>query len=257
MISSQIPMLIWYNQIKGDVMNINEIEKNNNLRANEVTILKEILLRIQNGRAKIPIREVAKSSYVSTTSIVRLAKKLGYSGYNEMLYSLKGDLVSSIEYRSSDAIRSITMSEASLNTIDTLIQEILSLEYERFHVIGIGYSGYVAEYFCDKLLELDYFATTKSPLDFEYYKKSLILFISESGETQDLIFIEERCQALGYSVYVLSANMKGTLCQHVKNSIILKKGREQKNSPNYFIGNGINLVESVLAIIKANKKERV
>ena len=34
------------------------------------------------------------------------------------------------------------------------------------------------------------------------------------------------------------------------------KGREQKNSPNYFIGNGINLVESVLAIIKANKKER-
>lgn len=46
MISSQIPMLIWYNQIKGDVMNINEIEKNNNLRANEVTILKEILLRI-------------------------------------------------------------------------------------------------------------------------------------------------------------------------------------------------------------------
>ena len=47
-------------------MNINEIEKNNNLRANEVTILKEILLRIQNGRAKIPIREVAKSSYVST-----------------------------------------------------------------------------------------------------------------------------------------------------------------------------------------------
>ena len=82
MISSQIPMLIWYNQIKGDVMNINEIEKNNNLRANEVTILKEILLRIQNGRAKIPIREVAKSSYVSTTSIVRLAKKLGYSGYN-------------------------------------------------------------------------------------------------------------------------------------------------------------------------------
>ena len=82
------------------------------------------------------------------------------------------------------------------------------------------------------------------------------MFISESGETQDLIFIEERCQALGYSVYVLSANMKGTLCQHVKNSIILKKGREQKNSPNYFIGNGINLVESVLAIIKANKKER-
>ena len=70
-------------------MNIEKFAKNNNLRQSELEILIQIIRRIENGEYKIPIRDIAKSAYVSTSSIVRLAKKLGYNGYSEMLYGLK------------------------------------------------------------------------------------------------------------------------------------------------------------------------
>ena len=123
-----------------------------------------------------------------------LLKKLGYEGYSELLYALKIDSTTNVDYKASDAIRSIIIEERSLDVIDNFIRDLASGEYERIHVIGIGYSDYIAQYLRDKLLELDYFSTNKSPLDFLNSRKSLILFVSESGETTDLIFIEERCK---------------------------------------------------------------
>ena len=164
-------------------MNIKEIAKQNNLSQTDLTILNEISIRMFKGYYKIPIREIASASFVSTTSVIRLAKKLGYEGYSELLYALKIDSTTNVDYKASDAIRSIIIEERSLDVIDNFIRDLASGEYERIHVIGIGYSDYIAQYLRDKLLELDYFSTNKSPLDFLNSRKSLILFVSESGET--------------------------------------------------------------------------
>ena len=211
--------------------------------------------RMEKGNYKIPIREIAQSAFVSTSSIVRLAKKLGYNGYSEMLYGLKTESTTNIEYNMTDTIRSIIILEESLNVIDRFIEDLLNSDNGRIHVIGIGYSDYAAQYFCDKLMELDYYATTKSPLDFPTQKKeSILFFISESGETNDLIFIQKRCQSLGYRTFVLCANKNSTLCRNAPNHIIIKKGRDNHKFPNYFIGNSINLIESILAILNAKKE---
>ncbi len=237
-------------------MNIKEIAKQNNLNQNELKILNEIMDRMYKGKYKIPIREIANASYVSTTSVVRLAIKLGYQGYSEMLYALKLECTTNIEYKVSDTIRSIVIAEDSLTIIDQFINDLLNEEFHRIHIIGIGYSDYVAQYLRDKLLELDYLATNKSPLDFVTQKKSLILFVSESGETNDLIFIEERCNKMNHKIYALSSSVNSTLCKHVKNHIIIKNGQGMNKSPNYFIGNSINLIESILAILNSYIKEK-
>lgn len=237
-------------------MNTNDLAKQNNLSDNEIVILNEIILRINKGIYKIPIREVANAAYVSTTSIVRLSKKLGYEGYSEMLYGLKIECTNTVEYNVKETIRSVLIIENSLAIVDELINDILSLKYQRIHVIGIGYSGYVADYLRDKLLEMEYFVTTKSPLDFEEEKSILVLFVSESGETNDLIFIEERCKQKDCKIYALTTNEKSTLCKNTENNIIIKSGRKRINKfPDYFIGNSINLIESILAILQASKRE--
>ena len=38
---------------------------------------------------ELGVRGVAKKKYTSTSTIMRLSKKLGYSGFIEMLYSLR------------------------------------------------------------------------------------------------------------------------------------------------------------------------
>ena len=75
---------MWYNES----MNRNDLARQNNLTDNEVAVLEAILQRMDKGVYKIPIREIAKAAFVSTTSVVRLAKKMGYDGYSESFNAL-------------------------------------------------------------------------------------------------------------------------------------------------------------------------
>ena len=90
-------------------MNINDLAKMNNLTDEEVLIIDEIIKRIQKGEYKIAIREIASMFYVSTTSIVRLAKKLGYESYSEMLFGFKHQCLSPIEYHVPGVVKGIGM----------------------------------------------------------------------------------------------------------------------------------------------------
>ncbi len=235
-------------------MNINDLAKMNNLTDEEVLIIDEIIKRIQKGEYKIAIREIASMFYVSTTSIVRLAKKLGYESYSEMLFGFKHQCLSPIEYHVPGVMQTMLITEQSLQVVDELVKDLLSNEYSRIHLVGIGYSQYICDYFSDKLNELDFCAHAKSPLDFVFDKPSLVIFISKSGETKDLLFIEKRCAKLNTKMYALSSNENSTFCKQIKRSVIIKSGRNVNvKFPDYFTGNSINFIEGVLAILYAKK----
>ena len=58
------------------------------LNETEHKVLSCILNAIEQGDTKINIRMIARQAYVSTTTVIKLAKKLGYPGYSDMIYSL-------------------------------------------------------------------------------------------------------------------------------------------------------------------------
>ncbi len=68
-------------------MNILDLSQRYLLNATELRVLQYILKAVEQGEPKINIRTVAKESFVSTTVVVNLAKKLGYQGYSDMIYS--------------------------------------------------------------------------------------------------------------------------------------------------------------------------
>lgn len=233
-------------------MDIKEIIKKNNLNENEVSILEEILRQIKLKNYRISVREVAKATFVSTTSVVRLAKKLGYLGYSDMIISMKNESINVVEFRFRDVLSSVLINQNSIVLIDELIHDILSGEYYRIHFIGIGYSAMPASYIREKLEEMDYITTTKSPLDFSNEKPFIVVFVTENGETTDLSFIAERCVDKDCRMYVISSQEKSTICRLVPNHIIIKRERNSSSTasyPNYFIGNTLILLESIIAIL--------
>ena len=57
---------------------------------------KDMIQYIRNHKSDVvdmPINELAKVLLSSKSSVLRLAQKLGYTGYSELKYSLKKDIV--------------------------------------------------------------------------------------------------------------------------------------------------------------------
>lgn len=240
-------------------MSLRDVIQKNNLNDNEIGIITAIYNHIDKKNYSITIREIAKESYVSTASVIRLAKKLGYLGYSDMLISLKNESVNIVEFRLRDVLNTILIDDHSLTLIDEFIADVLSGDYYRFHFVGIGYSSLPTTYLCEKFEELDYMATTKSPLDFNNDRPYILVLVSESGETSDLSFIADRCMHDNSKIFAISSREKSTLCSLVEKSIVIK--RKRKNNlgntyPNYFIGNTLILMESIITILHNEYNER-
>ena len=61
---------------------------------------KDMIQDIRNHKADVvdmPINELAKVLLSSKSSVLRLAQKLGYTGYSELKYSLKKDIVKKLK----------------------------------------------------------------------------------------------------------------------------------------------------------------
>lgn len=237
-------------------MDVQSMERWNSLSVSEIRVLRELLERIDRGDERIPIRSVAQSAFVSATSIVRLAKKLGFDGFSELLYSLKHERLSPFSSSMQGLFDQMVTTEESRIELDKLSKELCSGTFERINCMGIGYSDLVARYFCDRLLECGFFATTKSPLDFRDDRSCLTILISESGETKDLMFIQERIQSRDAQDFVFTADAASALGMQTRHRVLVKrKGQFGDNESNYFVVNCMMLIEGLMVAVRNQKRK--
>ncbi|KRU30174.1 RpiR family transcriptional regulator [Clostridium sporogenes] len=117
-------------------MDISKFIQNKGLTEIEIEVLNYMIDNI-NDINKMGVRGVAKNNFTSTSTIMRLAKKLGYSGFLEMQYNLlsltKNELKdnlndsSFIESLNMDSLLEENSTEAINNFIDILFNDIISL----------------------------------------------------------------------------------------------------------------------------------
>lgn len=130
-----------------------QIRNHAKLSANEEAIL-EFIEHNLDKIGSMTIQTMAKQTFSSTSTIFRLAKKLGFDGYSEMIYELT-------HYQGQH-----TLNEENVNEL----AEIFSAVFERnrktseelkhlfanndatIYILGTGYSGIIAEYLYKKLL---------------------------------------------------------------------------------------------------------
>lgn len=168
-----------------------EPEKVKKLNELELSVL-DFILKRKEQIEKMTIRELAKETHVSTSTIVRFCGKLGFVGYGELKYFLKEQKrqeVSSDSYYENLLeldffLRRIESSEYK-ERFDQAARMIAQSEYTVF--IGIGTSGslaaYGARYFANFGISAYDITDPFYPIGLNGFENACTIILSVSGET--------------------------------------------------------------------------
>lgn len=172
-------------------MDLDLITKGKKISDNEAEILKYLLKNLDNLEG-IPLKTISQQVFTSPATIVRLAQKLGFSGYLELFYYLKNQF-KSVSQTAEDSIDYKINTEKIQSSINQMT-EIYSTHKDQFITIyANGFSSIVAEYLQKKLLvngikALLVNATDSSGIIANNTKNiSMLISITKSGETQKVV----------------------------------------------------------------------
>lgn len=170
------------------------------------------------------VRELAEAVHVSTSTIVRFCKKTGCDGYSEFKVQfklfLKEEQANKKKLSKDNSIDEIiyflhtvtsTQYETSINEITQVIQDAKQLIF-----IGIGTSGilgkYGARYFSNLGKYSQYIDDPYYPIG-AHMESTIVVALSESGETQQIIKLAERFKRRGSRLFSITNGSACTLAK--------------------------------------------
>lgn len=171
-------------------MDLDVLTKGKKLSDNEKRMI-EYLMSHTEEIDGCPLREIAKRIYTSPATIVRLAQKLGFSGYTEFFFFLKNQLKNQ---QITEATIDYQIDSASIDQMIASIRDIYANQPNKFITIyATGFSGIIAEYLHKKMLVNGIKTLLVSASDSggiisnNIENISMLITISKSGETQKVI----------------------------------------------------------------------
>lgn len=188
----------------------------------------EVLTYISNNVdkvSKINIADLAKDTYVSTTTIIRLCKKLGYSGFTELKYELKkaSREKSKIEELNYDEIikkRLFDIEKTSeLINFDTIDNIIELISKKKIHFFGKGLSNIACEYITNQFLLVNLLAINHSNTHIAYLyadkmnEEDIVFVLSLSGETEQPLRLARIAKSRGATVVSVTSMGMNTLAK--------------------------------------------
>lgn len=231
---------------------VGRIFKNQNLSDSEVKILEYIFTNPEKIKKK-GIRQLAKSNFTSTASIIRLAKKLGYSGYNELIFDIKrmtSDTLHSNTYKENDFMWN---SKKPLTNFNELSKTYLNKE-KYIYLYGEGFCEFVTGYIHRKLLVKKYNVILlhglEIPIVYEQDHNPTLIVISKSGENFACIRKIEQLTNLGGDILSITSNSNSSISvmSDVSLSIPVRYITDSKNEEfTTFYGDSINLLEDLFS----------
>ena len=193
------------NEIKG---NYGKLRKSEKKVADYILSNKEIV-------EEFSLEEIAKNSNVSTPTVIRFTRALGYKGFKEFKMNLlknsnnginnEEELLLDLHINKDDKLEEVPKKLVGL-TIKALEETLKFLNYDTYRkaikaiteaniidIYGVGNSGSVGNDFMSKLLRIGLNCRAYSDNHFQQLcashltKKDLAIAISHSGETKDTI----------------------------------------------------------------------
>ncbi|EOH75290.1 MurR/RpiR family transcriptional regulator [Enterococcus malodoratus] len=188
------------------------------------------------------IRDVAKASYVSTATIVNMAKKIGYSGYSELVFA----------YGSRHSTISLPK-HFSNEERDEFIRLLSDYRNKRIMILGSGFSQNIANHFSETLNLYGFRATANSHLEFlrEQVERDVLIFIiSNSGDTFRLAELAKMAKDHHIDLIAFVGEKKSRIGQLATLTISTDTYTPRVLSeyqPNLFFGTTLNQFEILLS----------
>lgn len=209
------------------------------------SVEQEIYRYIVNNLDKIPymrVRDIADNAHVSATSVFRFVNKVGFDSFPEFRFYLKNHLDKTYfegsEQRSGieQRIKALTMDIFHPDVeyqIEKLSHSVQEADFILF--VGLGASGAIAQYAARKLANLEYFCINLDEVTYPIRgllrdnKKNIVIFISVSGETKELIeLIAGLENHKSTEKYCITQNKESSLARLCDYSIEYKIKEERK-----------------------------
>lgn len=191
----------------------------------------DTLRYLDNNKDKVfdlSIQEVAKASFVSTATIMRLCKKLGYSGFSELKFHLKEEVAQQTANRKVITFKDILDQnlEGIVNTIPLIDEKKVSAIVEllktsvNVHFFGKGLTTTVLEYGSKLLLShgrinIFYQDTHIAHIAADLMTKNDLLFLASlSGNTHQVVRMAQIAKSRGATVVAIVGNSVNSLSQY-------------------------------------------
>lgn len=187
---------------------------------------------------EMSIDELAKVCRASVSSVVRLCKNLGYSGFKELCRMLSGDLAaasSAITYQNirpgdsaTSVFRNICLSnmKAIENTLmmmdEKAVEQAVNMlcRAQRIDFYGMGQSNLVALDAHNKFLRTGKMVVANADFHVQLLsatslkKGDVAVLISYSGETYDILSLAEQIKHTGCDIITITSYGKNTLSEY-------------------------------------------
>ncbi|QTL99747.1 SIS domain-containing protein [Iocasia frigidifontis] len=213
---------------------------------------KGILNKIQNHiskNEKVGIAIIAKECFVSKSAVIKLSKKLGYSGYSEMYYTILASTNNALKIDFSNN-SSIYMNEHLKEDINMLVKVLREFRNQKIYLDSLGVCDSAREYYLQKLLIFGFNAA--SSYHYEAFRKSksgLYFFFSYSGCRAEIIEKVNEAIRNNFKVVVFTSNKDSPLAKisHITLEVAGIKSDTAYYLPNFFTANLIILLELTLS----------
>lgn len=215
---------------------------------NSLTISElDILRYIDNNKKEIldmSIQDLSKTVFFSTTSIMRLCKKIGFSGFSELKYYVKEEMKNAEQRLANETYESIVNSnvESIVETAKLLDKEKvnaivdLMLSKERIHFFGKGLTSTVLEYASKQLLtcnraNFNYLDTHIAYLACESMSdKDMLIVCSLSGNTHQVVRAAQIAKSRNAKVITITKNVNNELSKIGDINISICSDNNMKNT---------------------------
>lgn len=221
-------------------MDVDNIFEDRSLSDVEKEVLSYILKNIDES-IKIGVRGIATQNFTSPSAVMRLAKRLGYKGFSEMVYDFKIRIVNNNSNRIKMK-RSFTTEDIFSYNNEELQELIEILKNKKLFISGEGYCSIIAKYFYAKLTTIGTICLMHNWVEVETiiknYKEDMdaIIIISKSGESRYGLKNAIKCKNSGIKVISFTGNDSSSLANisdimiHVNDTNPLDKENYKSNS---------------------------
>jgi len=233
----------------------------NQLNGVDLNIITCIINRLDSGKDRVRIQDVATENFVSPAYIIRLCKKLGFNGFSELVYTLAQDTVHS-KTDSAFGLQQLidNYDEGSVDAFVALLQENYR---NKIYVVGEGFADIVSDYFVQRLAIYGFMAfnhvhlydhvmlTERFPHKEQMeVRPSLLIALSQSGETSPVLEDVKTAKENGFQIVSFTRNERSTLASLSDLTFVVDGSAQSLLSavPNLFFGKTIMVLESLLGV---------
>ena len=239
----------------------------NLLSEDERKVITGIAAHIERGEKRVGIQQIANENFLSTTSIVKMCKRLGFDGYSELYYHLSRQLASSGD-RKAENLKSLID-----NYDDALVERFCALLRERrsgkMFTTGEGFSNIVGSYIAQRLSICGFMVFNNVHFyDYMLFRDAhhlsdaaeappVMFAVSQSGETEPVLNDVRHARQNGHKIVTFTKRSDSTLAQ-MSDIVFVVDGSRQTlagSLPNSFFGHVILAFEELVAFYFGRERD--